>query len=257
MAFDKLVTKNLKYYVYLLKDKTWDIFYVWKWKANRCFDHLEEIRIFQKKNPTYENFSHLEKEYWMKITSAKRKKILENGLESISIDILRHWLSSEQSLEVEASIIDYVGIENLTNLQRWHDIERSRLTSKEIEIKYWAEKLTKVNHSIILININKLFHSWMSRLEYYESTRKSWRIDLDKANSCDLVCTVYGWIIRSIFETRWKWIRCIWRDDNRCEFALSKQTVGKEDLNLNTLYQYKSLKHLYKQWSQNPIKYLT
>lgn len=101
LNFSSNVIDELKYYVYIYSHPiTKKIFYVGKGKGNRVFLHLND------KNNTN-----------------KTKLIQELKWQGISpeIEILTHGLEDENTaLKVEASIIDLLGIKNLTNTQSGH-----------------------------------------------------------------------------------------------------------------------------------------
>ena len=225
--------EKLWYYVYLLIDPRNDqVFYVWKWKWSRVYQHVIGA-------------------IWNSNQSNKMKKINEirDSWYSVEHLILRHWLSEKESLEVESSIIDFIWLDNITNIVKWHHSDTRWITTLDkIKIDYEAEKLI-AQESIILININSLYSHDMSLDELYQATRKSWVISLSRANEYRIACAVYRWIIREVFEIN-KWIESVWNIwRNEFIWSIARDTI-------RDIYLHKSVREYRKQWSQNPIKYL-
>ena len=154
--FNSEVIEKIKSYVYLYSDPdAEEVFYIGKGKGNRCFDHLTEV-------------SNLESGKLQKIQKLKdlNKKPL--------IELLRYGLTDNEASLIEASLIDYVGLESLTNKVRGlHSKSFWRLHVDDITLKYTATDI-EIDEDSILININQLYHSKISDEELYESTRGVW-----------------------------------------------------------------------------------
>jgi len=92
------ISKELKYYVYIYSHPvTNEIFYIGKGKGSRVFSHLEDKSNSKK----VQYINHL------------RSQHLEP-----KIEILIHGIEDDNTaLKIEASVIDLIGIENLTNKQ--------------------------------------------------------------------------------------------------------------------------------------------
>lgn len=224
--------EKLKYYVYLLidpRDNT--VFYVWKGKWNRINSHLlwaeKEIKISDKYN-----LIRAIKEEWLQVIEK----------------ILRHWLNQEEALAVESAIIDLLWIDKLTNIVKWHYSDDFWLMDlSDIKIKYEAEQLIP-KQKILLININNRYHYDATQSELYNYTRKSWRIDISKAKDIDIVCAVYRGIIREVFFVE-RWLRS--EEEWRYMF---EWYIASDDI--RNYYLHKSVTEYWKQWAQNPIKYI-
>jgi hypothetical protein len=64
------------------------------------------------------------------------------------------------------------------------------MTIEDIKINYEADDIV-IEEPLLLININKLYYKQISYSEIYEATRKSWRINLDRAKNIKIACSVY------------------------------------------------------------------
>ena len=139
--FSNSVSERIGYYVYILKDPRNDsIFYVGKGKGNRVFQHVRCALENETENDKYNLIREIHKD----------SKEVEHF-------ILRHGLEEKLSYEIESTIIDLLGIENLTNSAKGHDTwERGLKTVDEVFQHYDAKAVTFVEPCII-ININRLF----------------------------------------------------------------------------------------------------
>lgn len=158
-CFSKLTQEALGFYVYgLVNPFTGKIFYVGKASSNnRAFDHLKG------------NSNETEK---LETISSIRKQ----GKEP-KIEILRYGLKDEETaFEVEASIIDAIGIENLTNVVRGHGIEHGRLTLDEVERLYGSAPVNveDIEEHYMMFFLNKTYSTSMSEIELYDATRQAW-----------------------------------------------------------------------------------
>ena len=225
--------EKLWYYVYLLIDpRDKQVFYIWKGKWNRIYQHTQWISKTNTENDK----------------NSKIIEIRENWFE-VQHNILRHWLTEKEALEVESSLIDYVWIQNLTNIVHGHHKDQRGLTTLEqLKINYEAEDLVP-QESLLLININTLYTHKMNRDELYEATRKSWIINIERANTYTIVCSVYRWIIREVFDVDHRQICKEYPTRNEFIWCVSNEKT-------RSIYIHKSVKSYRKKWSQNPIKYI-
>lgn len=157
--FEQKIKKALGYYVYALIDPFTDkIFYVGKASGNnRVFDHLKST------------VSESDKALMIKEIRSKKAEP--------KIEILRYGLSSEElALEVEASIIDALGIENLTNIVRGHKIEKGRLSLDEVRRLYGSNPIgiETIKERYMMFFINKTYSTRLSEIEIYDATRQFW-----------------------------------------------------------------------------------
>ena len=159
MKFSSSTTNHLEHYVYALVDpRDQSIFYVGKASANnRAFDHL---RIGQG-----------EEEKHLRII-----EIRDAGLEP-DVEVLRYGLkSAEASFEVEAAVIDAIGLENLTNKVRGHGIDRGRQKASEVERLHGSKaiEIEQIHEKYMLFFINRTYSPTKTEQELYDCTRQFW-----------------------------------------------------------------------------------
>ncbi|OGI67287.1 hypothetical protein A2823_01570 [Candidatus Nomurabacteria bacterium RIFCSPHIGHO2_01_FULL_41_91] len=227
--------EKLGYYVYLLSDpRTEKIFYVGKGHGNRINHHL--LGALEENTKESDKIKTI-------------RKIQSAGLE-VGLTILRHGLTEKEAFEIESSVIDLIGMKNLTNLVLGHySLERGKMMLKNIEIEYEAEEAVFTDRAM-LIRINKLYRYDMSDKELYEATRKYWIINSWRARISPIICAVYAGIIREVYMVR-AWIPPSPKTPRRWSFV---GAIAPEDI--REKYIDKSVKHLFKKGSQNPIRYV-
>lgn len=135
-----------------------EIFYVGKANgSNRAFSHLAEQKNEPRKNQRIEH-----------IRLAKSEPIIE---------ILRYDIESEQAcFDVEATVIDVIGIENLTNAIRGHSTVRGRRSAEEVERLLGSTPIdvATIEERYMLFFINRSYSPTMTESEIYDCTRQSW-----------------------------------------------------------------------------------
>lgn len=159
MSFSLPTRKHLDHYVYgLVAPGDGSIFYVGKASGNnRAFSHLRSTAGENDKQQRIE-------------------AIRATGQEP-RIEILRYGLSSEQvALDVEAAIIDALGIENLTNRVRGHYIDRGRQTADEIERLHGSEAvdIDAIPGAYMMFFIQQTYSPTKSERELYDAVRQFW-----------------------------------------------------------------------------------
>lgn len=159
MTFSHAARRHLDYYVYALVDpRDASIFYVGKAHGNnRAFKHLK-VRSGESEKQ-------------------QRIQMIRTAGEEPRVEILRHGLPSEQAaLDVEAAIIDSLGIENLKNQVRGHHIQRGRQTAEEIEQLHGSEPvdIDTLTHPYMLFFIHQTYSPTKSEAELYDSVRQFW-----------------------------------------------------------------------------------
>lgn len=163
MKFSRSTIEQLRHYVYALIDPrdNGGIFYVGKASAtNRAFNHLSALSGENKK-------------------ALKIQEIRASGTEP-RIEILRYGLASEdEAFQVEAAVIDAMGVENLTNAVRGHGIECGRITAEEVERLYGGkpQRIENIKDCCIAFFIHNTYSPSLDDRELYDATRQFWKIN--------------------------------------------------------------------------------
>jgi hypothetical protein len=158
MKFSTSTTKHLGHYVYALIDpRDKSIFYVGKASSNnRAFDHFRVKGEEQK--------------------HSRIQEIRDAKLEP-EVEILRYGLDSVKAcLDVEAAVIDAIGLENLTNKIRGHGIDRGRQTSSEVERLHGSKPVAveAILEPLMLFFINQSYTPTKNESELYDCVRQFW-----------------------------------------------------------------------------------
>lgn len=174
MIFSQSVIEHLGYYVYLLKDpRNNEVFYVGKGLGNRVLNHVNDAL------DTIEESDKLR----------RIRQIIDSGF-SVEHIILRHGLDEVSAFEIEASVIDYIGLETLSNDVSGHySSDYGIKTLDEIQAIYEAKPLN-TECPLILININRKYRRDMTVDALYEATRFAWVIG-ERRNKAKYVVATY------------------------------------------------------------------
>lgn len=226
--------EKLGYYVYLLIDpRNNKIFYVGKGKGNRINQHLL--------GALDDNTNETEK--------IKRIREIQNAKLEVKHTVLRHELTEKEAFEVESTVIDVLGKDNLTNIVKGHNSEdKGIMKLEDIKIKYEAEE-ANIEEPAILININNLYQRDMSEKEIYDATRKSWKVSISHVSDIKIACSVYRGIIREVFTIN-RWLPS---PEVKGRYVFEGKVAPK---NVREKYINKSVSKYWKKGSQNPIKYV-
>jgi len=228
--FSNAVCERIGSYVYILKDpRNGNIFYVGKGKGNRIFQHAlcalgEETEI---QNYKYNLI----------------REIYDSG-NKVEHYILRHGIDDNLAFEIESSVIDLLGLENLTNSVRGHNTWDRGLKTVDEVVQHYDAKAVTFDEPCIIININRLYTRGISAEKLYDSTRASWVVGA-KRNRAKYAIASFRGLVREVYEIE-KWQP----NGERWEF------VGKvADNEIREKYLNQSLENYIKKGGQNPIKY--
>lgn len=159
MTFSSSTRMKLRHYVYGLVDpRNNKIFYVGKASGNnRAFDHLRMAAGEGAK-------------------ATRIKEIRAAGLEP-RVEVLRYSLPDKSTcFEVEAAVIDAIGLENLTNEVRGHGVLYGRLAASEVERLHGAKAVDveALTEPLMLFFINRTYSPTLTEQEIYDATRQFW-----------------------------------------------------------------------------------
>lgn len=226
--FSQSVIEQVGYYVYFLRDPLKnEVFYVGKGNENRVFEH---VACALAEPTASEKFDRI-------------RAIKESG-SSVQHFILRHGLTEPMAFEIEAAVIDFVGITNLSNLQSGHySTDFGIKTSDEVIAMYSAPPFA-TDEPVLLININKLFNREMTADELYEATRKFWVVG-NRRNNAKFAVATYRGLTREVYLI-----------DDWCQRGKRWGFNGRladEATRMNL--RYKSVSEISKRGAANPIRY--
>ena len=185
--FPVSVIEKLSYYVYFLIDPdTQQIFYIGKGIGNRVFAHA---------NDAISNASPNEK--------LDTIRAIHAAGQAVKHIIHRHGLTEKEAFEVEAALIEYVGLDKLTNqVHGYNSDDRGQMSAQDIISKYAAPEVV-IAEPVILITVNRLYRRGMSSDELYEITRGNWVIG-PRRDMAQYAFTVYHGLIREVYAiNRW------------------------------------------------------
>lgn len=149
------VARKLGHYVYLyVNPLDRSIFYVGKGKGARAVAHLDDAE---------------------KRKVARRIRTIRAAGAEPEIEILVHGLrSAEVALQVEAAVINALGISGLANAVRgWRGAKLGRAPLNEVVARY-TRRRASIKEPAMVIRINRLYRYGMSDLELYDATRSAW-----------------------------------------------------------------------------------
>ena len=180
ITFSSATKRHLGHYVYALVDpKTKQIFYVGKAHANeRPLAHLKIST--NSDSPKHEQI----------------RSIIAAGF-AAEIDILRYGLESAAvAFEVEAAVIDAIGLENLTNKVRGHRIEGGRQAAREVERLHGSKAMPieDIKDEMIAFFIQRTYSPTLDQMQLYDCTRRFWSkiSSKTKARSAETGKLLYG-----------------------------------------------------------------
>ena len=190
--------------------------------------------------------------------------------------VIVNWgMTESEAFAAEATLINlmsYLSADALTNIVAGHHVHEA-LSVEDFEIMHGAEHLRPedIQHSIMVIKINKLYHRDMSAKDLYDVVRGNWRASLNsiQKRKVEYVFGVYNQLVVAVYKPdEWHYVHEM-IDVPRVE-ELDAETLewGKDRVhfickdyesldNNQEFYLHKSIADLkVNQVSQNPISYL-
>jgi hypothetical protein len=114
--------------------------------------------------------------------------------------ILRHGLTEKEALEVEAAVVDYIGLGELTNAVHGHHADgRGSMTIPEVIARYDARDVT-IHAAAILITVNRLYRRGMTEDQLYAITRGNWVLRESRLSQIKYAFCVYDGIVRQVYR---------------------------------------------------------
>lgn len=239
--FPAKVTEQLKSYVYLYLDPRDDVpFYVGKGRGNRCFSH---VRQGLESGP-----------------AEVVRELHELGLKP-KIELLKYGLSEEESLLVEATAIDLLGLPALSNKVRGHGSKVGARAGIDEVIARLGAREVEISESTILININREYRHGMPPQELYDATRSAWKVG-KRADDAAYAFSVYRGVVREVYQIE-GWHECGTTFNSRFEGGKAPPRKGRwefvgrlADDSVRRRYLHMSVAHYFKPGAQNPIQYV-
>ncbi|MCI0722425.1 MAG: hypothetical protein L0338_26170 [Acidobacteria bacterium] len=181
--FPQSVIERIGFYVYTLADPTTGkVFYVGKGTGNRVFSHAEAAIAEPLESDKLSKISHIQ----------------ANG-HSVRHEIIRHGMTEQEAFEVESALIDYIGLDGLSNRVAGHDMDtRGRMSAAEI-IALYESPSVYITEPVLLIIVNRLFRRNMTPQELYEVTRGNWVLG-ERRRKARYALSVYRGIVREVYR---------------------------------------------------------
>jgi hypothetical protein len=200
--FNAVEQKILQHYVYAYYDpdeyaKSEGFcrpFYIGKGKGNRAFDH---VNIFDKPSLV----SDKDKTDKMH----KIEQILNENKEP-KIVILARGFDDDTALNIEMVLIDFIGMQYLTNEQTGHEADkhgRISLTDLRAVSKVHTmsdDEFDKLKEHTLVLKVNKSQDPDMTYDKIYDVAHAAWIIGEKTINAVDKIFVVSNGIVRAVFD---------------------------------------------------------
>jgi hypothetical protein len=221
----------LGYYVYQLIDPiTQEVFYIGKGKGDRILSHIYAAEGTNKPHVTSEKMDRI-------------NEIVSKGLIPTH-QIIRHGLTEREALLIESVLINYIGLDKLSNLVHGHETAKRGLMKLQEIINIHEAPEAVFTHNCILIKINKRYYPNISAEELYHATKESWILG-EKRISANYALAIYKGIVKEVYE-----INDWYNVGKRKGF---NGNIAKKEI--RDCYINHSVEHLMTHGNQNPIMY--
>lgn len=241
-GFSKNVLNSIGYYVYALIDpRNNEIFYIGKGKRNRVFDH---VRNLPKQIKPYDP---------LKIQIIQD---IQTSGKSVGYLIIRHGLTEEHALFIEATLIDLLNYGNvnfpqngLTNILPGIQPGFGISSIDDLEVKYNTQSIRrKKREKILAININNRPQTEQDVL--YRLVSGHWYIDTKRANNVDYILATNNGLVLGVFKLKGSWYHSTQIPGRHC---FNGEIVTNP--NVRARFFHRNMPPRL-QGSQNPIRYI-
>lgn len=199
------MAQSYVYAFYDLEDETKRPFYIGKGKGVRCIDHIKRPDESPK--------------------STQIKALMARN--SLGIDILRHGMEESAAKLVEATCIDLLGVDTLTNKVRGSSSLMGRITLDELHRLLLKEETTIApEHAGLAFLLNSTYKSGMSALALYEATRGVWA-RVPKDDNLKFAYATYGGLVMEVYQIEC-WIKAGSQQYFTRELTLKPETKRME-----------------------------
>ena len=237
----RAVSAKLKYYVYMYRHpQTREPIYIGKGRGGRVFAHLHEKSDSDK--------------------IGKIREIQKAGLQP-ELVILAHGMTSEQANLMESMMIDYIGVEKLTNKVRGHGANANVLMTVDHLKSIYASEDAAITDPVMIIRLPKVFRYSMSSAELFEATCGTWKVGANR-EKVKYVLAVHDGIVQEIYDVD-SWQPGGTRVYETRDYSGGVDTTRWEftgkavrDEMVRNQYVHKSVAHYFSRGSQNPIRYI-
>jgi hypothetical protein len=234
------IARRLGYYVYVYVSPLDDrIFYVGKGKGRRVLSHLGD------------------KAETRKVTTLKQ---IRAAKKQPRIEILAHGLrSAETALQVEAAVIDALGLPFLTNqVKGWRSSRYGRTPIEEL-VALYRRRPVRIEEPSILIRVTNLYRPQMTASELYDATRASWKLG-PKRERAKYAFAVFEGIVREVYQIT-EWLpggsTFNWRNPRGVRVLDRWEFVGHlAPERLRRRYINRDVSRYFTRGAQNPISYV-
>jgi hypothetical protein len=174
----------------------------------------------------------------------------------------RYGLNEDQAKLLEATLIDYVGLGNLTNRMRGnHSGSQPKASVEDIIRRYKAEDVKiDPDQRVILISVGRSFTEDMSREELYDYSRGVWKADWKKHRP-RFALIVFQGVIREVYEIQGDWkpagsTEYKYREKSEVAIPGRWEFEGIEaPEEIRSKYIGRSAREYFPKGSRNPLKY--
>lgn len=240
--FSPYVAEQLGFYVYLLVDPRDEVvFYVGKGTGNRIFDHAQDALQFAD-------------------TGDKLDRIRAIRAEGHDVrhELLRFGMNERTAFDVEAAVIDLLGLERLTNVVSGHHIaSRGRMTTDVAISLFDAPRAPEITEPVILLRIPRLWYPSMPAAELFEATRGWWTVGKRREQAAYAFAVSRG-VVREVYRID-SWRRRELGDrgaDATDRAGRARWGFAGEAADELGRYRNTSVAHLFRPGESSPFKYL-